>query len=61
MDPDVLTATGFSRALAAVVEGKLDSWFVTSRKEQVQLAAFETVGTVMASSVRQPIIMPTSS
>src|SRR5467141_507405 len=55
MDPDVFTATGFSRALAAVVEGKLDSWFVTSHKEQVQLAAFETVGTVMASSVRQPI------
>src|SRR6266481_5034742 len=61
MDPDVFTATGFSRALAAVVEGKLDSWFVTSHKEQVQLAAFETVGTVMASSVRQPIIIPTSS
>src|SRR6267378_106285 len=41
MDPDVFTETGFSRALAAVVEGKLDSWFVTSHKEQVQLAAFE--------------------
>src|SRR6266481_182755 len=61
MDPDVFTATGFSRALAAVVEGKLDSWFVMSHKEQVHLAAFEGVGTVIASSVRQPIIIPTSS
>jgi hypothetical protein len=61
MDPDVFTATGFSRALAAVVEGKLDSWFVKSHKEQAQLPAFETVGTVIASSVRQPIIIPTSS
>ncbi|MCU1241698.1 MAG: hypothetical protein JWO71_2424 [Candidatus Acidoferrum typicum] len=60
MDPDVFTATGFSRALAAVVEGKLDSWFVTSHKEQAQLPAFETVGTVIASRVRQPIIIPTS-
>jgi hypothetical protein len=60
MDPDVFTATGFSRAVAAVVEKKLDSWFVKSHKEQVQLPAFETVGTVIGSRVRQPIIIPTS-
>ena len=61
MDPDVFTATGFSRGVAAVVEKKLDSWFVKSHKEQIQLPAFETVGTVIASRVHQPMIIPTSS
>ena len=61
MDPDVFTATGFSRAVAGVVEKKLDSWFVMDHKEKIQISAFEKVGPVIASGVRQPVIVPTSS
>jgi UDP-GlcNAc:undecaprenyl-phosphate GlcNAc-1-phosphate transferase len=60
MDLDVFTATAFSSAVAAVVEKKLDSWFVRSPKEQTQIPAFETVGPVIGSRVRQPILFPTS-
>jgi UDP-GlcNAc:undecaprenyl-phosphate GlcNAc-1-phosphate transferase len=61
MDPDVFTGTGFSRALAAVLERKLDSWFVMSHKEQAQLPAFDMVGTILDYKIRKSIIIPTSS
>jgi UDP-GlcNAc:undecaprenyl-phosphate GlcNAc-1-phosphate transferase len=60
MDLDIFTATGFSRAVASVIERKQDSWFVKGRKEQTQIPVLEAVGPVMASRVRQPIIVPTS-
>jgi UDP-GlcNAc:undecaprenyl-phosphate GlcNAc-1-phosphate transferase len=60
MDPDIFTATGFSRAVAAVVEKRLDSWFVERQKEQPTIPGFETVGPVIPSRVRQPIIVPTA-
>jgi hypothetical protein len=60
MDLNIFTATGFSRAVASVIEKKQDSWFVKSRKEQTQMPAFEAVGPVIGSRVRQPIIVPTS-
>jgi hypothetical protein len=52
MDLDVFTASGFSSAVAAVVQKKQDSWFVKSLKEQAQIPAFETVGPVMVSEDR---------
>jgi len=58
MDPDVFTATGFSRAVAAVVEKKLDSWFAKAHKEQI--SAFDTTSPVIGSRVRQPMVVPTS-
>jgi len=61
MDLDVFTATGFSHAVAAVVEKMQDCWFAKPHKEQAPTAVFETVGPVMASRARQPIIVPTSS
>jgi hypothetical protein len=60
MDPDIFTATGFSRAVAAVVEKRLDSWFVERQKEQATIPGFETVGPVIPSRVCQPIIVPTA-
>jgi UDP-GlcNAc:undecaprenyl-phosphate/decaprenyl-phosphate GlcNAc-1-phosphate transferase len=59
-DLDVFTETGFSTAVAAIVEKKLDSWFVKSPKEQIQIPAFEAVGPAIRSSVRQAILFPTS-
>src|SRR5256885_12977054 len=61
MDLDVFTATGFSQAVAGVVERMQNTWFVKSHKEQIQTAAFETVGPVMASRTHQSVIVPTSS
>jgi UDP-GlcNAc:undecaprenyl-phosphate/decaprenyl-phosphate GlcNAc-1-phosphate transferase len=61
MDLEVFTATGFSRAVAAVVEKKLDSWFAKNLKEQRQIPAFEAVSPVIGSRVRQPVIIPSSS
>jgi len=51
MDPDVFTTTGFSHAIATVIEKKLDSWFVQDHKEQIQIVAFEKVVPVIASGV----------
>ena len=61
MDLDVFTATGFSSAVAAVVQKKQDSWFVKSLKEQAQIPTFETVGPVMVSRLPQSVVVPTSS
>jgi UDP-GlcNAc:undecaprenyl-phosphate GlcNAc-1-phosphate transferase len=59
MDLDVFTATGFSTALAAVVEKMQDSWFVKSHKDQ--LPSLKAVApSMMASSVRGSIIVPSS-
>src|SRR5712672_1448544 len=51
MDPDVFTTTGFSHAIATVIEKKLDSWFVQDHKEQIQIVAFDKVVPVIASGV----------
>src|SRR6267378_2766131 len=61
MDLDILTTTGFSGAVAASVEKMQGSWFVKKQKEQNQMPAFETAGPVIASRVRQSIVVPTSS
>ena len=48
MDLDVFVATGFTNAVAAVVEKMQDSWFAKPRKEQRQMPEFEKVGPVVA-------------
>ncbi|OLC99406.1 MAG: undecaprenyl/decaprenyl-phosphate alpha-N-acetylglucosaminyl 1-phosphate transferase [Acidobacteria bacterium] len=60
LDLDVFTATGFSNAIAAVIEEMLASRTVKAHKEQTRIPGFETVGPVMTSRARQPLVAPTS-
>ena len=61
MDLEIFTTSGFSGAVAASVEKIQGSWFAKKQREQSQMPAFETVGPVIASRVRQSIVVPTSS
>jgi UDP-GlcNAc:undecaprenyl-phosphate GlcNAc-1-phosphate transferase len=61
MDLEIFTTSGFSGAVAASVEKMQGSWFVKKQREQNQMPAFETVGPVIASRVRQSLVVPTSS
>jgi UDP-GlcNAc:undecaprenyl-phosphate GlcNAc-1-phosphate transferase len=61
MDLEIITTSGFSGAVAASVEKMQGSWFVKKQREQNQIPAFETVGPVIASRVRQSLVVPTSS
>ncbi len=57
MDLDVFTATGFSTALAAVVEKMQDSWFMKSHEEK--MPSLKAVApSMMASNVHESIVVP---
>jgi UDP-GlcNAc:undecaprenyl-phosphate/decaprenyl-phosphate GlcNAc-1-phosphate transferase len=59
IDLDLLTATGFSNAVAAVVEKLQESWVAKIHKEKA-IREFETVRPGMTSGMPQPAVVPTS-
>lgn len=60
MDLDVFTATGFSGAIARVVEKMQDSWFVRKPKERTPIPGFETTSPVIPRRVPRSVVVPTS-
>jgi len=61
LDLEILTATGFSEAIATVVEKKLDFWFTAPRKVGEPLARFRRSGAGITSRVSTALEMPSSS
>jgi UDP-GlcNAc:undecaprenyl-phosphate GlcNAc-1-phosphate transferase len=57
MDLDVFTATGFSTALATVVEKMQDSWFMKSHEEKMP-SLRAVAPSMMASNVHESIVVP---
>jgi UDP-GlcNAc:undecaprenyl-phosphate GlcNAc-1-phosphate transferase len=60
LDLDVIATTGFSTAIAAVVEKTQDALFVKTPREQSQKPAFKPAGGVVASRARRSIALPGS-
>jgi UDP-GlcNAc:undecaprenyl-phosphate/decaprenyl-phosphate GlcNAc-1-phosphate transferase len=59
MDMEILTATGFTNTIAAVVEKMQDSWFTRTRKEKMQVAGLTPAGLFMNSSGAPVLKAPT--
>jgi UDP-GlcNAc:undecaprenyl-phosphate GlcNAc-1-phosphate transferase len=60
VDLDIFTSTGFSGAVARIVEMMGDSWFVGLHKHVPGTPAIEVTGPVMARTLRQTITVPSS-
>jgi UDP-GlcNAc:undecaprenyl-phosphate/decaprenyl-phosphate GlcNAc-1-phosphate transferase len=61
LDLEVLTVTGFSGAVAAIVEKKQNSWFATTRKARPQRPSVGSGSPGIASPISRPAEMPSSS
>lgn len=60
IDTDVFTATGFSSAVASVVEKMQDSWFAGPTAEPPQKPAFEPAAARIPSRVPRPVVVASS-
>jgi len=60
MDLDVLTATGFSNAVAGVVEKLQDSWSQKAHEDETRTPRFEMVGRVLPRAASASTMAPMS-
>ncbi len=60
LDLEVLTVTGFSGAVAAIVEKKQDSWFATTRRARQQMPSAAPATAGIAPSISRVAEMPSS-
>lgn len=60
VDLDILTSTGFSSAVARIVEKMRDSWFVEPHKQAPGIPVFETSNSVIGQRVGQSLPAPSS-
>ena len=61
VDPDIFTSTGFSSAVAGIVEKRRNSWLVEPHKQAQGIPAFETTSPVIGRRVGQHIILSSST
>jgi UDP-GlcNAc:undecaprenyl-phosphate GlcNAc-1-phosphate transferase len=61
VDLDIFTSTGFSSAVARIVEKKRYSWFVGPQKHAPGIRVFESTNPAIARSRQQFIVVPSSS
>ena len=61
MDVEILTETGFTNTMAAVVKKRQESWFPRRVKEKPQVPAFSPAGLFIGSGGTPAIKLPTAS
>ena len=61
VDLDIFTSTGFSSAVARIVEEKRNSWFVGRHEQVPRIPVFESTNPAIARRVQQSIIVLSSS
>jgi UDP-GlcNAc:undecaprenyl-phosphate GlcNAc-1-phosphate transferase len=60
VDMDIFTSTGFSSAVARIVEKMRDSWFVEPHKKAPGIPVLEATSPVIGHRMRQTITVPSS-